>query len=135
MGKEGRETFGVEELMSDIITTKDLEVGLKFIDLSDPLEHRDSPDIVYEIVSILTSYRNNDITLCVKFKDSNGNDKKRLYAARDISAALIGSKWRRPKQVVTTTVDLSHYPHICRKCKAPAYEGMNKVDCSNKDCK
>ncbi len=29
-----------------------------------------------------------------------------------------------------TTIDLTRYPQTCPKCKAPAYFGLNEVDCS-----
>lgn len=31
--------------------------------------------------------------------------------------------------------DASQFPHVCRKCGAPAYNGFTKLECSNKMCK
>ena len=27
-------------------------------------------------------------------------------------------------------IDINKYPHVCRRCGSPAYEGLNDVDCS-----
>jgi hypothetical protein len=36
----------------------------------------------------------------------------------------------------TNQINFSSYPHVCPRCKSPAYVSfLNNIDCSNKDCK
>jgi len=62
---------------------------------------------------------------CYIFEDEVGNLQYDYFINVDRNKEF--SLIERQK---TTIVD-KNYPHVCKRCGAPAYIGLNNVDCSN----
>ena len=66
---------------------------------------------------------------------SNGNN---VWVVMDKGFNWDGWRWEvdmndltlLDETTLTTTIDLTRYPHTCSRCKKPAYIGLNSMDCS-----